>query len=189
MTHLRLDGSLASVCSASLSISPLARCARSAMGCGLRNATDAPPRTKKLSHWRRPRRCSHLRALHPRLADVRRRECLWQISRFFGIPKTDDPGISHHVLYISSTSGGQPEPWLGPQNPSPCARGPGAFVHTAGQGSWVWSLRALANGTAWADFCLVYHHHQPSAGCRSNPPARGGAHPDSKHASQWQAGQ
>ena len=56
----------------SFSISPVTR-----RGVGDRTRpAQRDRRTKKLSHWRRPRRCSHLCALHPRLATVCRRECL-----------------------------------------------------------------------------------------------------------------
>ena len=54
MTHLRLDGSLASV-----SLSHLCHGAQSAMGL-LPAQRDRRTKNKKLSHWRRPRRCSHL---------------------------------------------------------------------------------------------------------------------------------
>ena len=47
-------------------------------------------------------------------------------------------------------------------HPPPCARGPGAFAPTAGQGVWVLVFAGACQGTAWAGLCLIHHHHQIS---------------------------
>ena len=44
--------------------------------------------------------------------------------------------------------------------PPPCARGPGAFAPTAGQGLWVLVFAGACQGTAWAGLCLIHHHHK-----------------------------
>ena len=60
-------------------------------------------------------------------------------------------------------SGGEPAPWLDSRHPPPCARGPGAFAPTAGQGLWVLVFAGACQGTAWAGLCLIHHlhHHHP----------------------------
>ena len=70
--------------------------------------------------------------------------------------------------------GGEPAPWLGPRHPPPCAmpcaRGPGAFPPTAGQGLWVLVFAGACQGTAWAGSCLIHHHHRKPSGPRKLPP-------------------
>ena len=58
------------------------------------------------------------------------------------------------------------------RHPPPCARGPGAFAPTAGQGLWVLVFAGACQGTAWAGLCLIHHNHhsrthkpRPPIGC------------------------
>ena len=46
------------------------------------------------------------------------------------------------------------------KHPPPCARGPGAFSPTAGQGLWVLVFAGACQGTAWAGLCLIHHHQE-----------------------------